>query len=220
MTEAAVTRIPVCVFAKPPVVGRVKTRLASAIGDARAAGIAAAMLSDVWSVVMNTAGTLPVLAAAEPGCFPIDVSEERIWLQPPGDLGTRIESILRRGLETAPAAIALGADSPALTADLLREAMDALQFGDAVLGPSRDGGFYLLGLRHCPTGLLSGIRWSSEHTFRETEARMDAHGMRISRLATLLDVDTAADLQQLRIDLRNAPLQTAPLTRKWLDENP
>ncbi len=178
------------------------------------------MLSDVWSVVMNTAGTLPVLAAAEPGCFPIDVPEEQIWLQPSGDLGARIESILRRGLETAPAAIALGADSPALTADLLREAMDALRSGDAVLGPSRDGGFYLLGLRHCPTGLLAGIRWSSEHTFREAEARMDAHGMRISHLATLMDVDTAADLQQLRIDLRNSPLQTAPLTRKWLDENP
>lgn len=220
MTEAAVTGIPVCVFAKPPVPGRVKTRLASAVGDARAAGIAAAMLGDVWSVVNNTAGTFPVLAAAEPGAFALDVPEERIWLQPSGDLGLRIECILRRGLESASAAIALGADSPLLTTVQLSEAMDALQSGDAVLGPCSDGGFYLLGLRCCPPGLLAGIRWSSTQTLRETEARMDAHGISSSRLVTLMDVDTAADLQQLRIDLRNSPPQIAPLTRKWLDENP
>jgi hypothetical protein len=196
----------------------VKTRLAQSIGATHAAELAAAMLYDVWSVVKGLTGVVPVLAATEPGNFGIDVPDERIWLQPTGDLGSRIERILQRGLETAPAAIALGADAPFITAVHLTRAIQHLQSRDAVLGPCDDGGFYLLGMHRCPAGLLAGIPWSSEHTLRETEARLRAHGMGVVQIATLFDVDTIADLQRLRSELRNVPLGIAPRTRKWLDE--
>jgi uncharacterized protein len=211
-----VTTIPVCIFAKPPVPGRVKTRLAQRIGETEAAELAAAMLADVWATVENIKGAVPVLAATEAGPFDIEVPDERIWLQPPGDLGWRIEGILRRGLESAPAVIALGADSPFVTALDLAQGIEHLQSGRTVLGPCDDGGFYLLGLHDCPPSLLAGIPWSSERTLQRTRSRLQMHGMRVSQLRTLFDVDTIADLQQLCTELESLPREVAPRTREWL----
>jgi len=176
------------------------------------------MLCDVWSVVHNVAGVFPVLAAAESGSFPLDVPSERVWLQQSGDLGWRIEGILRRGLQAAPAAIALGADSPLLTAGHLDEAIECLNRKDAVLGPSDDGGFYLLGVHDCPSGVLADLPWSSEETYRGTAQRLKARGMRVGTIRSLFDVDTFADLERLRSQLDLLPLTIAPQTRKWFDE--
>lgn len=208
-------RIPVCIFAKPPIPGRVKTRLAPVVGEVEAACLASAMLSDVWSVVENTRGVFPVLAAAEPGSFAIDAPSERIWLQQSGDLGSRIEGILHCGLAIAPAAIALGADSPLLTAAHLDTAVEHLRKADAVLGPSEDGGFYLLGLRNCPGGLLAGLEWSREETCCQARQRLQMYGMRVGTIRALLDVDTPADLDRLREQLVELPHTVAPETRKW-----
>lgn len=212
------SRIPICIFAKPPIPGRVKTRLAQSIGRAQAAKLAAAMLRDVWSVVESLAEAIPVLAAAEAGDFAIHVPDDRVWLQQSGDLGLRIECILRRGLETGPAAIALGADTPLVTSAHLIQAIDCLKSENAVIGPCDDGGFYLLGVRRCPPGLLSGINWSTEHTLRETELRLRAHEMNAPRIPNLFDVDTVVDLPRLRSELRNSPPDAAPQTRQWLGE--
>src|SRR5205807_2358844 len=85
----------ICVFARPPVPGRTKTRLIPKLGADAAADLASAMLQDVW----RTAGKLGVsrvLATTELGSFPIAVNPDQIWRQPEGDLGFRIEEILRR----------------------------------------------------------------------------------------------------------------------------
>jgi hypothetical protein len=173
------------------------------------------MLCDVWSIVQNAAGVFPVLAAAESGRFAIEIPKERTWLQQPGDLGSRIEGILRCGLAIGSAAIALGADSPLLTADDLEEAVEHLSKADAVLGPSEDGGFYLLGVRNCPGGLLAGLEWSSEETCAHARQRLEARGMSVATIRTLLDVDTPADLERLREQLVDLPQTVAPETRKW-----
>ena len=213
----AVELIPICVFAKPPVPGRVKTRLSAALGDEWAAELAAAMLHDVWSVVTSAPRAIPVLAAAESGGFGIDVPDNRVWLQCGADLGSRIESILQRGLEIAPAAIALGADMPLLTRHELADAMEQVESGNAVLGASDDGGFYLLGLRSCPAGLLAGIPWSCQYTCAATEARLSSCGMKVARIRSSFDIDTPADLHRLRRDLDKLPPEVAPRTRKLLD---
>ena len=210
--------IPVCIFAKPPVPGRVKTRLGQAIGMKHAADLAAAMLHDVWSVVTSVPGLTPVLAAAEPGSFELDVPHDRVWLQESGDLGSRIEGILQRGLQEAPAAIALGADTPLISSLQLAAAIEHLASGNTVLGPCDDGGFYLLGLDSCPTGLLAGIPWSCDRTYIETKARLEAHGMRTAHLSSLFDVDTLADVRRLRSDLQDLPPETAARSRNWLRE--
>lgn len=176
------------------------------------------MLHDVWSVVANTAAAMPVLAAAEPGGFDVDVPADRLWLQHGADLGSRIEGILRRGLEIAPAAIALGADSPLVTSCDLSQAIEKLASGNAVLGPCEDGGFYLLGLNSCPHGVLAAIPWSCEVTCDATESQLTSIGMKVTRIRAGFDIDTPADIQQLRRELDCVPPEVAPRTRKWLDE--
>jgi len=208
--------VPVCIFAKPPVPGRVKTRLACSVGPDLAAELAAAMLHDVWSVVLNSTGAMPVLAAAERGKFGLEVAEDRIWLQQGTDLGSRIECILQRALGMAPAAIALGADTPLLTSRDLADAMEQLELGNAVLGPSDDGGFYLLGLRSFRTGVLAGIPWSCGRTCETTEDRLSSSGMTVARVRRGFDIDTMADIEKLRRQLENVPLDIAPRTRECL----
>jgi uncharacterized protein len=206
--------IPVCIFAKPPVPGKVKTRLGVSIGNGPAASLAAAMLCDIWSIVRDTAGVVPVLAAAEDGIFPVN-ARENFWLQGTGCLGSRIEQILSRGLRDAPAAIALGADSPLLTSAHLKEALDQLETSDAVIGPSCDGGFYLLGLHDCPPGLLQNVPWSTAETCEKTARHLRSQGMSVCRLEVLSDVDTLADLHSLYSELQEGPPEIAPFTRQW-----
>ena len=189
------------------------------IDETAAAALARAMLCDVWSVVERVKGVAPILAAAEPGPFAVEVPAERFWLQPHGDLGSRIEHILQRALLIAPGVIALGADSPLLTPAHLEKACDCLHNNDAVLGPAYDRGFYLLAVRDCPSGLLRDICWSSQETCSETEHRIRSYGMTSTCIQPLFDVDTIADLTRLRNELEYLPLHVAPETRKWLAEN-
>ncbi len=206
-------KIPVCVFAKPPVAGRVKTRLAAAIGADAAAELAGAMLCDVWNTLLSIPECEPVLASSEPGVFPI--SSELQWLQGEGDLGARLERVLRNGIELSGCAIAIGADSPLLERGHVVRAIEYLTSYDAVIGPAFDGGYYLLGLRRCPVSLLSGLSWSTAETGRRTIERLRDSGFSVQLLDPLRDVDVAEDLPGL-IDELGSSEATAHQTREWL----
>ena len=78
--------IPVCIFAKPPVPGEVKTRLIPVLGAAGAAELASAMLLDAWRIVESCAGVRPILATTRSGDLPMSVACEDVWLQGEGDL--------------------------------------------------------------------------------------------------------------------------------------
>lgn len=210
--------IPVCVFAKPPIPAEVKTRLIPALGAAGAAELAGAMLLDVWCTVELCPGVRPILATTRPGDFPVRVSPDDIWLQGDGDLGQRIERMFNRGLLQAPAVIAVGADSPALTAAHLRAALDALQTNDLVVGPSSDGGFYLLALRRSQAGLFSSVPWSSSKTLQALKRRIEDCCLSFAELEPLFDVDTPSDLLTLEQHLLTH-LSLAPATRAWCYRN-
>ena len=208
--------IPVCVFAKPPVPGRVKTRLIPAVGAEGAARLAEAFLADTIALLEAVPGVMVVVATTEPLAVP-GVPPERVWLQGDGPLGDRIERILRRGLELAPSAVALGADSPDLPPRVVRDALRALNTHDAVLGPTPDGGFYLLGVRRCPPGLLRSVPWSSSETAAATERALSVHGATCERAPPWRDVDLPADLDVLRRRLASHPAR-APRTAAALAE--
>lgn len=209
---------PVCVFAKPPLPDRAKTRLASALGSERAARLANAMFTDVWQSVSQYPGVRPILATTEFRDFPVEISPNDIWLQGEGDLGVRLERILTRGLLEAPAVIAVGADSPTLTSSHLIQALRALDANDAVIGPCQDGGFYLLGLRRCPPGLFSDILWSSATTCEAVTQRLDDRGLRVAQIETLFDIDVIDDLERLYAHLVTNP-KIASATWAWFSEN-
>jgi len=204
----------VCVFAKPPQPGQVKTRLAQTVGSAIAAQLAQAFLEDTWALVRELSWAHAVAALAD-GPMPIALEGGEVWSQGEGDLGARIERVLRRALGAAPQAIAIGADTPGLPRTLLEQAHAALRSHDAVLGPAEDGGFYLLGLRSFPEGMLSGVPWSSAQTCERTLERLRAHGLSVARLPTWFDVDAHDDLVRLQGMLHagelNAPRTYAAL---------
>ena len=203
----------VCVFAKPPYPGEVKTRLIPALGATGAARLAAAFIEDTVKPLLSVDWANPVLASTGP--MPRALAEllagVPVWNQGVGDLGKRVERILRRGLESAPGAIALGADSPGLPPARLAEAREAMERGTAVVGPCEDGGFYLLGLAACPPGILEGIPWSESSTCESTLARLREAGQTVELLEPWFDVDRMADLDRL-ISLAAAGSVSAPRT--------
>ncbi|CAE8583931.1 unnamed protein product [Polarella glacialis] len=202
--------IPLCVFAKPPRPGRAKTRLAAKIGDDAACRLACAFISDFISMARGLEWGRPVLATTEDGMaadsfppesFPQGTASGSVvrWLQPEGDLGFKLEGIVRQGLETADAVICLGADSPGRPPERLEATRQALQKGsDAVLGPTEDGGYDILALRRCPEGLLSELPWSQPTTFEATKQRLEKRGFTVTVLDRWWDVDEVEDLQRLR----------------------
>ena len=206
--------IPVCMFAKPPEPGHVKTRLIPELGREGAAEIAAAMFLDTWHTLSSTPGIRPVLATVSSGVFPVAIDSRDVWLQGDGDLGTRLERILRRSLADAAGAIVVGADSPCLTTVHLQAAIQALEDHDAVIGRAMDGGFYLLGVRHCPEGLLSCIPWSTRETAELTAQRLRCRNLDVHELPPLFDVDLPEDLPVLAGYLLKDPA-AAPATRAW-----
>ena len=183
----------ICIFAKPAVAGHVKTRLGAVLGREAAARLARAFLEDTLQSVQE----LPWAQAALATTAPVE-ADVPVLLQGEGDLGTRIERVLRTALQRAPVAIAIGADAPALPARLLESARAALQDADVAIGPADDGGFYLLALRECPEGLLRDLPWSSVDTLHATLKRLRRFGLRARVLEPWFDVDRLEDLERLQ----------------------
>lgn len=207
----------VCVFAKPPRPGLVKTRLAAAVGPRHAAALARAFLEDTWSAARSLPWAKAVLATTEPAAEEWGGAKGAPTLpQGGGDLGDRLERILRRALVATPVALAIGADTPGLPPVLFSQARSALREADAVLGPCEDGGFYLLGLRRCPPGLLRGLPWSAPETFMQTLSRLRERGLRTAVIAPWFDVDRPADLACLHALIARGELH-APATARALE---
>lgn len=206
----------ICVLAKPPVAGAVKTRLAAAIGATRATELARAFLIDTCAAVRTTPRARACLATTGPveAALAAELAVP-IWPQGEGDLGARLERVLARALEDATHAIAIGGDTPGLPPQLLEAARAGLATADAVIGPAADGGFYLLGLRRCPRGLLADLPWSVPETCERTVEQLRRRGLSVVELPPWSDVDHAADLQLLQT-LLDSGVIAAPATRELL----
>lgn len=181
---------------KEPRPGRVKTRLAEAIGTVPAARWMRLQLRDRlralrdprWQLILAIAPDTALRAAAWPPDLPAIP-------QGPGDLGQRMGRILR-SLPPGPVCI-VGADIPALRRAHVARAFAALGSHDAVFGPAEDGGYWLIGLKRTaavPASLFRDVRWSTRHALADTRATLP--GLRIAMVDRLRDVDTAADLQR------------------------
>jgi uncharacterized protein len=129
----------------------------------------------------------------------------RAWLgagpaylpQADGDLGRRMEDAFARAFaDGAERVVIVGSDLPELSASLLRRAFDALDVHPAVLGPARDGGYYLLGLRRMVPGIFDGIAWSTPDVLAATLARFRAADVAPAMLDELADVDEVQDLPE------------------------
>ena len=131
-----------------------------------------------------------------------------VELQQGSDLGERMHNALEAALLHGEFALLIGTDCPALTVDYLDRACRALLDGaDVVLGPAEDGGYVLIGLRHCHRELFTDIPWSTDRVLDITRERLATQGCRAVELDTLWDLDRPEDL--LRWRRGSAPTQTA-----------
>jgi len=188
-------RPALAVFLKAPRLGTVKTRLAADIGERQALRLyrvlALRTLAEVRAAGLDaTVWFTPTDAA----------TEMRRWLgegwdlrpQASGDLGMRLAA----AAHAVPAGhgwLAIGADCPRLDAALLREAAAVVARNEIVLGPSRDGGYYLLGGPTPLPDLFSAMPWSTSRLLEETRARLVQAKAPWHELVTLRDIDTAED---------------------------
>ncbi|MBX3599911.1 MAG: TIGR04282 family arsenosugar biosynthesis glycosyltransferase [Rubrivivax sp.] len=190
------------VFAKAPVAGLAKTRLAPALGAAGAAAVAARLLDRAVRAAVD-AGVGPVeLCTAPDTAHPAFQRLQRelgvtLTTQGDGDLGRRMNRALTRALQAHDRVLLTGTDAPALDAARLREAAIALTTADAVFVPALDGGYALVGLARPAPALFDGVPWSTSQVMAATRERALAAGLRWTELAPVADVDEPADLAHL-----------------------
>lgn len=182
------------VMVKEPRAGRVKTRLAKGIGDARAACFYRHTVAAVLARVVRPGEWRTVLAVA-----PDTATASRTWspvlpriAQGHGDLGARLQRVMAWA-PPGPVAI-IGTDVPDIRAEHIRTAFAALGSHDAVFGPAPDGGYWLVGLKRFPRipKAFGRVRWSSVHALADTRANL--RGLRVATTVTLADIDEPADL--------------------------
>lgn len=201
----------VVLFAKAPISGRVKTRLAKEYGDAVALDLhrvfvldAAARASSGWPIELHT--------DADTDAWPTLTCPRR--LQCPGDLGARLHAALEEALARGWERVAiLGTDAPDLPAAHIARLFDA--DADVCLGPAEDGGFWGIACRRVAAGMFEGVPWSSPHTMAATVQACRASGLSVALAPWWADVDEPADLVRLAA---SASLESAGAMTKLLPE--
>jgi hypothetical protein len=184
----------VVVLAKAPVPGRVKTRLCPPCTPEQAARVAAAALADTIDAVATSGAGARFLVADAPHPAPAGWVTRR---QRGGPLGERLTNAFADTRTEGTATVLIGMDTPQLTGDHLDLALRLLgdpDGPDAVLGLAEDGGWWALGLRDPGhAAVLREVPTSTATTGSRTRAALRHRGLRLTELARLRDVDTAAD---------------------------
>lgn len=200
-----VTRI--VIFAKAPVAGLAKTRLIPALGAEQAAQLARRMLLHTLQQA-RAAGMGPVELCVTPG--PADPAWGNLstvngvaWTaQPEGDLGVRMAAAAERALAGSEHVLLIGTDCPELDAARLQHAASLLGHSDAVLYPTFDGGYALLGLRRFDPRPFERMPWSTTEVAARTIECLRTLGWSLSVSGALHDIDEPADLCWLPADWR------------------
>jgi len=192
------------VFAREPLPGKVKTRLAASLGETAAAELYETMLRDVLQGGRQLDDVDAVVYwACEEESLPRLAEKYRCRSrrQSPGDLGQRMEGafgeMFADGCELC---CIIGSDAPDLPLPYMLEAYRSLASlkSEVVLGPCRDGGYYLLGMRQVWPELFSDIPWGSAAVLDRSLAASEDSGLTVSLLPAWQDIDTLEDLQAYR----------------------
>ncbi|KAA3612872.1 MAG: glycosyltransferase [Planctomycetota bacterium] len=201
MPERSASRL-VLVFAKHYAYGAVKTRLAADLGARQARQLYRRLAGRIWRGIADPGWQRwlclePAKAIAEVESWLPNA--DRIQPQVQGDLGERMAAAFEQGFQAGFQEIALlGTDAPAIQAPLLRQSFDLLQQNDAVLVPSLDGGYALMGLsKPCPD-LFREIDWSTDRVRRQSLQRAEKAGLQVAETEAVRDLDTIEDLEAFR----------------------
>ncbi len=191
------------VFAKAPIPGRCKTRLAGKLGARGAARLQARLTRQTVSTGLR-AHLAPLQLWCAPdsahaffaACrrdFPLTLHRQH-----GSDLGRRMQHALAHALRDSSFAVLIGSDCPGFTPAVLRSAFAALHDGtDVVLVPALDGGYVLVGVRRAAARMFQGMAWGSNRVLGQTRRRLHRMQLKCVELPALGDVDTPADLRKM-----------------------
>jgi rSAM/selenodomain-associated transferase 1 len=184
----------VIVFARAPLAGQVKTRLAPRLGAPRAARLHTELIfAALRTARAARCGPVELHITRRHALFP------RAKLQRGRDLGARMHHALRNALRRHRAAILIGSDCPSLMPGDLRRARRLLQgAADVVLAPAEDGGYALIGARRIAPQVFSDVRWGGAAVLAQTVANLTRARLELRLLRTVWDVDRPEDLERLR----------------------
>jgi rSAM/selenodomain-associated transferase 1 len=189
------------IFAKAPIPGTVKTRLCPPLTADEAASLHGSLVLDAIERAKGLPDvTLYVACAPDFGHPFFKVLEGRYQVrlleQRGADLGSRMHEAMHEAFVSGHAkALLTGTDLPNLPRPYLTRAIDLLKTHDLALGPTFDGGYYLIGLRRPMPELFEGIAWSTPAVLRETKKRAEEAGLSVGVLPECRDLDDLEDLK-------------------------
>jgi rSAM/selenodomain-associated transferase 1 len=187
------------IFVKNARLGHVKTRLASSLGEDKALAIYLALCERVRNVCLGFSGKCYVYYSeyipSEPDLWEDDFFIKRKQ-DPVIDLGLRMKAACNELLPVHSSVILIGTDIPHLTTNILEESILLLKNTDVVLGPSDDGGYYLIGMKKTNDYLFQNMTWSIDTVLSESIQRINMNKMTYNLLKTLSDIDTADDWEK------------------------
>ena len=194
------------IFCKTPERGFVKTRLAASVGEQKALEIYLDLLkiTDEETRLFSSSRYLFLTSAVEDSIEKMrstlqeqdlfTASKTSYTTQQGEDLGQRMSTAFENLFKKHRSVVLIGCDLPDLTSALISNAFDALQSNDVVIGPSCDGGYYLIGLNKETSDLFKEISWSTEKVLNQTLEKAERLSLKVQLLDRLRDIDTLEDL--------------------------
>ena len=191
------------IFVKNPELGRVKTRLAAAVGNEVALEIYKRLLD-------RTKHITSALPFDKTVFYDRILAEEDLWsakgftkdVQPEGDLGERMSTAFQRSFKKGYKRICIiGSDCYELTTDILTDAFNALKSKNTVIGGAKDGGYYLVGMNQWLPQIFENKAWSTAEVYPSTIKDFIELGMTFTELPKLNDIDREEDLGSWADDL-------------------
>lgn len=198
------------IFIKNPRKGYVKTRLAKTVGDEKAYQVYLKLLEHTLSVATKVNAEKQIwyssfidesddfLGKSSDRLERSDVYDRRFdkKLQQGEDLGERMAYAFKGGFENKfEKILIIGSDCPGISSAIIEDGFDGLEQNDVVIGPSEDGGYYLIGSNTFIPEIFDGIPWSTEHVYSETINLLQKKNLSYNKLPTLNDIDTEEDLR-------------------------
>jgi hypothetical protein len=184
------------IFYRNPELGKVKTRLAKTLGDEKALAIYLKLSSHTRAITEN-------LAIDKVIYYSNFVDTEDVWpnttfqkkLQNGNDLGEKMNNAFVEGFQSGYERVCIiGTDCLELSKDIIQQAFDQLVCYDVVIGPAKDGGYYLLGMKKPMPELFKNKAWSSDTVATDTIQNFKDLSLSYAQLAVLTDVDEEKDL--------------------------
>ena len=191
----------IIIFAKFPEQGKVKTRLAKSIGFEKATELYARLAEHSFNETKKLSNVTRYL-------FYSDISDRKrisewigvgftLYPQSEGSLGERMKNAFNKVItKGSTKTIIIGSDIPGLSKSLISKAFKELGESEIVIGPSKDGGYYLLGMKKFYPELFEGISWSTEVVLSQTLAKAKLLNLKVTLLKELIDIDRIADFRE------------------------